>query len=130
MKLTKRGEYAMWLLPAMAQRSESWKAVELSRRTGVPLTYTQIILRKLASGGVLVSERGRAGGYRLAANAPTVRLLHVIELFEGESFAIPNHKPMFLHVVNAALNRAVTGGLTMTVAELIKCYQEEVVTAA
>ena len=127
MKLTKASEFAMLLLPAMAHADHPVKAGELSKRTGVPLTYTQIILRKLAQGKVLTSERGRNGGYRLACPPQAIRLIGIVELLEGRSFRTAPTRPRMLQIVNGKLERAVQQALMMTAAELTECYRQELV---
>lgn len=49
----------------------------------VPPTYLAKILNTLAHEGVLVSERGRRGGFRLAAAPERLQLLDVIRHFDG-----------------------------------------------
>ena len=125
MKLTKMSEFAMTLLPAMAHLDRPVKAGELSERTGVPLTYTQIILRKLCRGKVVTSERGRSGGYRLAAGAGEIRVMRIVEMLEGKPFTAASTRPKMVQKVNAVLGRSVEDGLTMTVQDLFDCYRQE-----
>jgi Rrf2 family protein len=56
---------------------------ELARRVKVPAPYLSKVLATLARAGVLRASRGVKGGYRLARPARQIRLIEVVEPFEG-----------------------------------------------
>lgn len=55
----------------------------LSERTQIPANYLSKILLVLGKAGVVHAVRGASGGYRLAMLPEEVRLIEVVELFEG-----------------------------------------------
>jgi Rrf2 family protein len=57
-------------------------AAALAGALDVPANYLSKILRDLARVGLLTSDRGRRGGFRLARPAGTIRLVEVVELFD------------------------------------------------
>jgi FeS assembly SUF system regulator len=56
---------------------------DLARETGIPQPTVSKILKLLARGGVVDSERGAHGGYRLAKRAEDVTIAEVITALEG-----------------------------------------------
>jgi Rrf2 family protein len=57
---------------------------ELARKVKVPSHYLSKVLATLARAGVLTASRGVRGGYRLARPARRIRLIEVVEPFEGK----------------------------------------------
>ena len=57
---------------------------EMARRLGLPEARVAKSCHALARAGLLVSRRGRAGGYRLGQPAADVSVLTVIDLFEAD----------------------------------------------
>ena len=55
---------------------------EIASELGLPAQYLSKILRVLASGGILISQRGRSGGFRLARPASGIALLDVVDPFD------------------------------------------------
>ncbi len=65
-----------------AARGEPMRAAAIADVTGAPRNYLSKILHALARAGVLTSERGPRGGFRLASPASQVTLADVAEPFE------------------------------------------------
>ena len=57
---------------------------DLAKDVDVPSHYLSKILATLARAGVLTASRGSRGGYRLARPAEEIRLVEVVEPFEGK----------------------------------------------
>jgi Rrf2 family protein len=58
-------------------------AKHAAQQSKIPLPMTSKILKALAKGGLLVSQRGVKGGYRLAATADKISIGDVIQALEG-----------------------------------------------
>ena len=71
-----------WL--ATHERGEATLGRDLARTVGVPAPYLAKVLGTLARTGVLTASRGVRGGYRLARPAGEIRLMEVVEPFEGK----------------------------------------------
>lgn len=56
---------------------------DLTERTDIPGNYLQKILLALRKAGLVEAARGQGGGYRLARPATAIRLIEVVEVFEG-----------------------------------------------
>jgi Rrf2 family protein len=76
-------EYALRAAVCLARRygGGTVRAREMARDTGIPANYLSKILHQLAKSGVVASERGRAGGFTLAAPPSTVALASVVAPF-------------------------------------------------
>lgn len=57
---------------------------DLAKRIGVPSHYLAKVLGTLARAGLLVASRGAKGGYRLARRPDRIRLIEVVQGFEGQ----------------------------------------------
>jgi Rrf2 family nitric oxide-sensitive transcriptional repressor len=56
----------------------------MAKATGIPANYLSKILHQLGRAGVVVSERGRSGGFRLASHPREVVLATVVAPFEPQ----------------------------------------------
>ncbi len=79
-------EYALRAAVCLARRygEGTVRARDMAKATGIPANYLSKILHQLALAGVVVSERGRAGGFTLAAPPSTVALATVVAPFEPQ----------------------------------------------
>ena len=83
--LTRTGGYALHAALAIAERErsgESVRANEVAEALGIPPNYLSKILQSLARSGVLVSGRGRNGGFRLSRPAEQIKLIDVVREFD------------------------------------------------
>ncbi len=81
MKLSTRIRYAVRFLLSLAlQDRESPVAVSsIADEECLSVKYLEQIVSSLKSGGIVTSERGKAGGYRLARNAADIKMLEVFQ---------------------------------------------------
>jgi FeS assembly SUF system regulator len=84
-RITRQTDYGILLLSQMASRPLSLvhTAKQAAQQSNVPLPMASKILKALARGGLLVSQRGVKGGYRLAAAAERISVGDVIQALEG-----------------------------------------------
>ena len=82
--LTQTSECAIRAACELARAEpESWVgARRLARQLGVSPTYLAKILQTLARKGVLDSQRGKAGGFRLQRPASRIRLFDLVAPFD------------------------------------------------
>jgi len=71
-----------WL--AANEQVDAMLGRDLARKVGVPAPYLAKVLATLARTGVLTASRGVRGGYRLARPARHIRLMEIVEPFEGK----------------------------------------------
>jgi Rrf2 family protein len=60
------------------------KVDELARRTAVPPSVLEQVMPPLRRAGIVRSERGPSGGYRLNKPASDITLERVVRLFQGQ----------------------------------------------
>jgi Rrf2 family protein len=91
MKLSRKGVYALRVLPhlAAAYGREPLSVAELARAEDVPPKYLEQILSTLRKQGLLVSERGKEGGYALRKPPEEITLGDVIRALDGPLAPIP-----------------------------------------
>jgi Rrf2 family protein len=56
----------------------------IAKSENISPKYLEGILAQLTTSGLLVSERGKKGGYRLARPASSIRMSEIVEALEGE----------------------------------------------
>jgi Rrf2 family protein len=71
-----------WLAACPAQTAVLGR--DMARKLRIPADYLSKVLATLARAGVLDASRGAKGGYRLARPARRIKLMEVVELFEGK----------------------------------------------
>lgn len=83
-ELTRLADYAVVLVIDMGRCYKNLSnASDITRRTGIPLPTTRKILRRLAAHSLVVSTRGKYGGYRLSRSPSHLRLADVLMAMEG-----------------------------------------------
>ena len=85
MWISRRTDYATRALLALALDGEdSMKLEELAQRTGAPQSVLEQVMPVMRSAGLVRSERGPAGGYRLNKTPEEITLERVVRLFQGQ----------------------------------------------
>lgn len=91
MKLSVKVDYACRVLSQLA-RLHGGEALshieELARTEEVPANYLVQILSELRNGGLIVSRRGKQGGYALARAPEDITLFDIVKVIEGELLEI------------------------------------------
>jgi Rrf2 family protein len=86
MKLTRMSAYAIRAAVYLAQLPPGHPFVtggELARRQGVQGPFLRSLLQRLVPAGLLLSRKGREGGFRLARPAADITLLEIVEAVDG-----------------------------------------------
>jgi FeS assembly SUF system regulator len=84
LRITRLSDYAIVVLGATARSGPSaFTARTAAARTGLPLPAVKKILKCLVREGVVESQRGTLGGYRLSRPATQIALADIIDAIEG-----------------------------------------------
>ncbi|TBR12469.1 MAG: SUF system Fe-S cluster assembly regulator [Lysobacter sp.] len=83
LRVTKLTDYATVVLTVMAAVPGVLSATDIAERAGLEPTTVSKVLKPLSQAGLVDSFRGAHGGYRLARDAASVRLIDIIEAMEG-----------------------------------------------
>ena len=78
-------EYALRALTVLAAQPEGVAVLgkAISRQTAVPGSYLTKIMLALRNAGFVGTARGNAGGYWLVRPASSIRLMDVVQVFQG-----------------------------------------------
>jgi Rrf2 family protein len=87
MKLSKKGEYALRSLIILGIAAEVERELvqvsELARSEQLPIKFLEQIFHTLKEAGVIESQRGKFGGYRLARPASKITIGEIVRLVDG-----------------------------------------------
>jgi Rrf2 family protein len=86
MWISRRTDYATRavLALALAEEEAPIKLDELARRTAVPASVLEQVMPAMRSAGIVRSERGAHGGYRLNRPPKEITLERVVRIFQGQ----------------------------------------------
>ena len=84
LRVSRLTDYGTMILGCLAQAAgQSQSAKRIARATGLRLPTAQKLLKQLAVRGLVLSERGALGGYRLARDASAINAAEILEALEG-----------------------------------------------
>ncbi len=90
--LTQRSRYALRAMLFLAPQTDQRVPVPMGRiaaEANVPRKFLELILADLRDAGLLVSHRGKLGGYLLARPAHLISLGDIIRVIEGPLALVP-----------------------------------------
>jgi FeS assembly SUF system regulator len=82
-RMSKLTDYAILLLAHLARATGTLTAQELASRSRVPLPTVSKLAKELSKAGLVISHRGRNGGYGLARAAELISVAEIVEALEG-----------------------------------------------
>lgn len=86
MKLSVKVEYACRVLAQLARMHGSGELAhieKLAKVEAVPANYLVQILSELRTGGLIVSRRGKQGGYALSRTPEAISVYEIVTLIDG-----------------------------------------------
>ncbi|HSI09144.1 MAG: Rrf2 family transcriptional regulator [Rariglobus sp.] len=87
MKLSKKGEYALRALIDLGIAAEVGRSLvqvsELAEKERIPVKFLEQIMQFLKEQGLVQSQRGKFGGYRLARPAAKITVGSVVRAIDG-----------------------------------------------
>lgn len=89
MRISKKAEYALRALVAIARQPRSWSIHELSAQEKIPIKFLEQILLALRHEGMLSSKRGVGGGYTLLRAPGEITLREVLRILDGPVAPVP-----------------------------------------
>lgn len=87
MELTTRGRYAVMAMADLAQHDQSDPVTltAISTRQRLSLAYLEQLFAALRRAGLVMSVRGRSGGYRLARSSSSIFLSEILRAVSEET---------------------------------------------
>ena len=129
MKLSKRGEYGLRAMVALASQPVGTVApiTDIAQREQIPVKFLEQILLTLRNAGLLRSRMGVSGGYALAKPPEEITLGQIIRILDGplapircvsqtayESCACPDEQTCGLRLVMFDVRNAISEILDRT----------------
>jgi Rrf2 family protein len=95
MRVSAKADYALRALIEIAHRVDGGpvSAEELGRLQEIPHGFLQAILADLRRAGIVVSQRGQSGGWRLATDPSEVSVADVIRAVDGPLVSVYGLRP-------------------------------------
>lgn len=82
-RMSKLTDYAILILAHLARTEGTLTAQDLAERSKVPLPTVSKLCKELSKAGLVISHRGRHGGYGLARPAEAISVAEIVEALEG-----------------------------------------------
>jgi Rrf2 family protein len=101
-RLSARVDYALRAMSELAAADAPRTVDQLSAAQHIPNKYLESILGELRRGGLLRSQRGPEGGYRLARPADAISIADVIRALDGELANVRGSRPENLEYTGSA----------------------------
>lgn len=121
LRISKMADYGTVIMATLVHASEPQQsAAEIAQKTQISLPTVSKLLKRLTRAGLLVSERGAYGGYRLAREPKAisvVEILNAIETKQGLTECSEGHSHCVLQAVCptkanwGVINQVVVGAL-------------------
>jgi Rrf2 family protein len=103
MRVSAKVDYALRAMTELAVASPSLMTAEqLATAQKIPPKFLESILAQLRNGGLVASQRGAEGGYRLAKPAEEISIADVIRELEGPIATVRGARPDELEYAGAA----------------------------
>ena len=95
MRVSAKSDYALRALIELASRADGGpvSAEELGRAQEIPHNFLQAILADLRRAGIVISQRGQAGGWRMARPPADVSVADVIRAVDGPLVSVYGLRP-------------------------------------
>ncbi len=94
MRLTSFTDFGLRALMRLAGDPERlFTTEEMAREFGVSRNHLTKVIRELASAGILATQRGAGGGFRLARRAENITLGEIVRLLEARSPMVECFRP-------------------------------------
>ncbi len=93
MQIPAKAEYAIRALLTLAASDTSVSAEHLAQRHELPAKFLGAILSDLRKGGLVTSQRGPEGGFRLARDPDTITIADVLRVVSGPMAGVRGMRP-------------------------------------
>lgn len=93
MHIPAKVDYGMRALLTLAEHGGALTSEELARSQGLPVKFLGAIMSELRRAGVVTSQRGSEGGYRLARPARQIAIADVMRALDGPLAEVRGLRP-------------------------------------
>jgi Rrf2 family protein len=97
MQIPAKADYAIRALLTLAASETSVSAEHLAQQQELPAKFLGAILSDLRRGGLVSSQRGPEGGFRLALDPDTIMIADILRIVSGPLAGVRGMRPETLH---------------------------------
>ncbi|MGH9020218.1 MAG: RrF2 family transcriptional regulator [Acidimicrobiales bacterium] len=97
MQIPAKAEYAIRALLTLAASDHSMSAEHLAKDQDLPAKFLGAILSDLRRGGLVSSQRGPEGGFRLARDPDDLTIADILRVVSGPMAGVRGMRPETLH---------------------------------
>ena len=102
-RISAKADYAVRAALELAAASDPpVKGERLAESQGIPLKFLENILGDLRQAGLVVSQRGPEGGYRLERPGDEISVADIIRAVDGPLASVRGERPESMHYAGAA----------------------------
>jgi Rrf2 family protein len=103
-RISAKTDYAVRAAAELATAADGrpMRAEEIARAQSIPVHFLINILNELKIAGIVQSQRGVKGGYRLARSADAITLAQIIRAVEGPLASVHESRPEEMRYPGAA----------------------------
>ena len=80
MKISASGEYAVRILVEIAKANQHIALKDVATKLDISVKFAEKIVAKFVKSGLLESQRGQDGGYKLAKDAQEISIREILEV--------------------------------------------------
>ena len=122
MQIPAKADYAIRALLTLAASEESISAEHLAEEQGLPAKFLGAILSDLRRGGMVTSQRGPEGGFKLARDPDQIMIADILRVVSGPMAGVRGMRPETLeyggeatHLRDVTLGQVLRGELPKAV---------------
>lgn len=93
MRVSTKSDYALRALIEISRHGDVVSAEQVGASQDIPSGYLQSILADLRRAGLVASQRGQSGGWRMAADPADVSVADVIRAVDGPLLSVYGVRP-------------------------------------
>ena len=93
MQIPAKADYAIRALLALAASEDSISAEHLAEEQGLPAKFLGAILSDLRRGGMVTSQRGPEGGFKLARDPDQIMIADILRVVSGPMAGVRGMRP-------------------------------------
>jgi len=93
MKIPAKADYAIRALLTLAASDDSISAAHLAEEQGLPAKFLGAILSDLRRGGMVTSQRGPEGGFKLARDPDQIMIADILRVVSGPMAGVRGMRP-------------------------------------
>lgn len=87
--ISHKAKYALRALVALARKGDAMMIGEIASKERIPRKFLEQILLELKRHGIVLSRRGKLGGYALLMPADQITFGHVLRILDGPLAPLP-----------------------------------------